>query len=321
MLRLRLVPTRPNIPFVGLRTIGYAVAAALSVLSLVLLLTVGLNAGVDFRGGILIEMRTEAPADLAAMRDVAGKQGLGDVGLQGFGEPRDVLIRVAHQAGGEAAQSAAVEKLRAVFTEALGAPVAIRRVEVVGPQVSQELVVDGALALGIALVAMLIYIWVRFEWQFGAGALLALTFDTLTTFGLISALGIEFNLTLVAAILTVVGYSINDKVVVYDRIRENLRKFRQMPLAQLITLSLNETLSRTINTGITTLLALFALLIFGGEVIRGFNLSMIWGISIGTLSSMFIAAPVLLYLDLNRGAAQQHADAATASSAVTTASP
>lgn len=309
MWRLRFVPNRPNINFIGFRTIGYAIAGAMSVGSILLVLLTGFNLGVDFRGGILIEARTQGPADIATMRAVAGGAGLGDVGLQGFGDARDVLIRVPQQPGDEREQNAAVERLRTALLDAVGA-VEFRRVEVVGPQVSRELVVDGVLALGFALASMLVYIWVRFEWQFGVGALLALTFDVLTTFGLISLLGIEFNLTLVGAILTVVGYSINDKVVVYDRIRENLAKYRVMPLAQLVTLSLNETLSRTINTGITTLGALLALLIFGGEVIRGFSLSMIWGIAIGTGSSIFIAAPLLLYLGVPRGAAKAKSTAA-----------
>ena len=294
----RLLPDKPNFEFLRWRLALFAISAALILASIGFYFAKGLNYGIDFEGGVLVEVRTPAPADLSAMRATLGDLGLGEVALQEFGTPTDVLIRVQKQDGGEAAQQRAVEAVR----NALGKDVEYRRVEFVGPKVGSELIRAGVTAVALAIIAMLIYIWFRFEWQFGIGAVLALTHDVVATIGVFAFFQLEFNLSTVAAILTIAGYSINDTVVVYDRVRENLRKYKRMPLDQLFNRSINETLSRTIRTSATTLLALFALYFFGGEVISGFSFAMIFGIVVGTYSSICIAVPLLLYMNLGRDA-------------------
>jgi preprotein translocase subunit SecF len=292
-----LVPLDVNIGFIPRRLWFFAVSGLLVAISIALFAVKGLNYGIDFQGGVLIEVRTPAPADLAAMRGKLSALGLGDVSLQGFGDPREVLIRVQRQEGDEKAQQAALEKVR----NALGAGVEYRRTEFVGPQVSEELFWDGVMAVTLSIVGILIYVWFRFEWQFGLAAIAALVHDVLSTIGVFALLEMEFNLTTVAAILTIAGYSINDTVVVFDRIRENLRKFKKMPLPELLNNSINQTLSRTTMTSGTTLAAVLALYALGGEVIRGFSFALIWGIAIGTYSSICVAAPLLLYLNVTRG--------------------
>ena len=243
-----------------------------------------------------MEIRTEGPADIAKLRSMLNDLGLGEVQLQEFGQPTDVLIRIERQRGGEKGQQVAIDRAKS----ALGADVNYRRTEFVGPKVGGELIEAGLTAVLLALAAMLIYIWFRFEWQFGVGAVAALLHDVILTIGIFSLLGLEFNLSTVAAILTIAGYSINDTVVVYDRVRENLRKFKQMSLYELLNLSINGTLSRTLLTSVTTLIALGALYFFGGEVIKGFSFAMIWGVVVGTYSSIFIAVPLLVYMKLRR---------------------
>jgi preprotein translocase SecF subunit len=300
MMRLKLVPEKTAIPFMDFRRYGFILSALLVLVSVGMFFGAGLNRGIDFEGGILIEVRTDGPADLSAMRSTLGGLGLGEVALQEFGAPEDVLIRIERQEGGAPAQQAAVDGVKAALdTENPG--ISYRRVEFVGPKVSGELVESALYAVLTAVVAMLLYIWLRFEWQFSAGAVLAIVHDVVLTIGMFAVTRIEFNLASVAAILTIVGYSINDTVVVYDRVRENLRKYKQMPLVDLLSLSINDTLSRTVMTSVTTLLALLALFFFGGEVIRGFAAALIWGVVIGTYSSVFIAAPLLLMLGLKRG--------------------
>ncbi|MFQ5765323.1 MAG: protein translocase subunit SecF, partial [Rhodospirillales bacterium] len=257
----------------------------------------GLSYGIDFQGGILIEVRTPGPADIGGLRSRLSGLGLGEVALQEFGQPTDVLIRVQRQKGGEEAQQVAVAKVKDV----LGAEVKYRRTEFVGPKVSEELFWDGVMAVCFAILAILVYIWFRFEWQFGLGAVIALIHDVLSTIGVFALIEHEFNLATVAAILTIAGYSINDTVVVYDRVRENLRKFKKLPLPELLNNSINQTLSRTLMTSITTLLALLALYFLGGEVIRDFSFAMIWGVVVGTYSSICLAVPLLLYLNIRRG--------------------
>ncbi len=304
MFMLKLVPADTNIQFVSWRRMSYMISGALMVLSLVLLFTMGLNFGIDFKGGILIEVGTTEPADLGAIRSSVRRLGLGDFAIQEFGSPTEVLIRIESQPGDATAQEAAVARVK----EALGLDIAddlsYRRVEVVGPKVSGELIWSGVLAVVLAVFAVLLYIWFRFEWQFGVGAVLALIHDVTLTIGLFAVTGLEFNLSIIAAILTIVGYSLNDTVVVYDRVRENLRKFKRMELAELINRSINQTLARTAMTSLSTLLALVSLFVFGGEVIRGFTAAMIWGVFVGTYSSIFIAAPVLLRLRLRQGKAK-----------------
>jgi preprotein translocase subunit SecF len=301
MLSFRFIPDRTSIPFIRYQRLGYAVSGILIVLSLLLLPTKGLNFGIDFQGGILIEVRVPGPAaDLGAMRATLGGLGLGEVALQEFGQPNDVLIRIERQAGGEEAQQAAVDRVKAALGERFGENVSYRRVEFVGPKVSGDLFWAGTQAVIYALIAILAYIWFRFEWQFAIGAIIALIHDVILTLGIFSLLGLEFNLSTVAALLTIVGYSLNDTVVIYDRVRENLRRYKTMSLPELIDRSVNETLARTVMTSLTTLLALIALLVFGGPVIRGFTFAMIWGVLVGTYSTIYIASPLLLHLNLRR---------------------
>ena len=297
MKTLNLLPIKPNLNFIGKQNIFFIISALFLVLSIGSLLTRSLNYGIDFQGGIMIEIRTTQPGNLAQMRSLLSDLKLGEISLQEFGEPTDFLIRIQKQDGGEEAQQEAVEKVKA----SLPPDVEYRRTEFVGPKVSDELFRDGILAVIFAIIGILAYIWFRFEWQFGLGAIIALCHDVLTTVGIFSLIGLEFNLSTVAAILTIAGYSINDTVVVYDRVRENLRKYKSMPLTALLNNSINETLSRTIMTSLTTLLALGSLYILGGEVIRGFSFGMIWGVLVGTYSSVCLAVPLLLYLNVDRG--------------------
>jgi preprotein translocase subunit SecF len=294
---LNLLPIKPNLNFIGKQNIFFIISALFLVLSIGSFLTRSLNYGIDFQGGIMIEIRTTQPGNLAQMRSLLSDLKLGEISLQEFGEPTDFLIRIQKQDGGERAQQKAVEKVKA----SLPPDVEYRRTEFVGPKVSDELFRDGILAVIFAIIGILAYVWFRFEWQFGLGAIIALCHDVLTTVGIFSLTGLEFNLSTVAAILTIAGYSINDTVVVYDRVRENLRKYKSMPLTALLNNSINETLSRTIMTSLTTLLALGSLYILGGEVIRGFSFGMIWGVLVGTYSSVFLAVPLLLYLNVDRG--------------------
>jgi preprotein translocase subunit SecF len=293
---IRLIPSDTHVPFVKFQRLFVGISLVAMVGSLLLFAFQGLNFGIDFRGGTLIEIKTEGPADISDLRNKLSVLGLGDIQIQTFGAPDDVLIRVQEQPGGERAQQEVVDKMRV----ALGDNVDYRRVEVVGPTVSQELIESGILAVVLSLFGVLAYIWVRFEWQFALGAIGALVHDVVLTIGVFSLLQLDFNLSIIAAVLTIVGYSLNDTVVVYDRVRENLRKYKRMELSELIDLSVNDTLSRTLMTSGTTLLALIALYIFGGEVIRGFVFAMIWGVVIGTYSSIFIAAPALITLGVRR---------------------
>jgi preprotein translocase subunit SecF len=303
MRSFRLVPDGTRIRFMHYQYWGYAFSGALILLTLILVPLKGLNFGVDFRGGLLIEARVPGTtADLGAMRSLLGGLGLGEVALQTFGEPNDVLIRVQRQEGGEEAQRAAVEKVKSALNATFG-DVSYRRVESVGPKVSSELLWSGAQAVIYSFIAILAYVWFRFEWQYGVGTILALVHDVVTTIGIYCLFDLEFNLTSVAALLTIVGYSLNDTVVIFDRVRENLRKYKTMPLSDLLDRSINETLARTMMTSLTTLLALVALLIFGGAVIRGFTIAMIWGVVIGTYSTVYISTPVLVHLNLRRESA------------------
>lgn len=297
MRPIRILTTVPRIPFMRFRTAGLAVAVVITLGTALLVALGSLNFGIDFRGGIMMEVRTQGPADLSAMRSTVGGAGVGEVALQGFGAPNDVLLRIPRQDGGEAAQMAAVQKVRT----ALGSGFEFRRVEVVGPKVGEELIQAGTIATLLAILAIAVYVWLRFEWQFAIGAMVSTLHDVVATIGLFALFGLEFNTSTVAAILLIAGYSINDTVVIYDRVRENLRKYKTMPIEQLFDLSLNETLSRTILTGGTTACALLALFIFGGEVIRDFSGAMLFGVFIGTYSSLMVATPILTYFQPRRG--------------------
>ena len=300
MKHLRLVSKNTKINFLGARYFSFSFSAIMAVASIILLSVIGLNFGIDFKGGILIEIRTTQQSEIGKMRSSISDLGLGDISIQEFGDPRDVLIRIEEQPGGERGQLEATNLIKEALVTNFG-DVEFRRVEFVGPKVSSELIKDGVLALALAIGAMMFYIWLRFEWQFGLGAVIAITHDVLLTLGVFSLLQLEFNLSIIAAILTIIGYSINDTVVIYDRIRENLRKYRSFELIDLLNRSANETLSRTLMTSGTTLLALMALFLFGGAVIKGFTFAMIWGVLIGTYSSVFVASPLLLYLRIDRG--------------------
>ena len=298
MRHLKLIPDDTHIPFVRFRHIATGVSLIIIAASIALFFSRGLNFGIDFKGGIMIEIATDGPADINQLRTTMSGLGLGEVQIQEFGQADDVLIRIPSPAeGGEAASQEAVNKVRTALGDQV---VEYRRVEVVGPQVSSELVRSGTIAVVLAMVLMLVYIWFRFEWQFSLGAITSLVHDVLATIGILCILQIEFNLQMIAAILTIVGYSMNDTVIVFDRVRETLRKYKKMDLGELIDLSINQTLSRTVITSGTTLLALLALFVFGGEVLRGFTFAMIFGILIGTYSSVFIAAPIILAVGVSR---------------------
>lgn len=295
MALLRLVPDNTKLRFMWLRKFSFPLSILAAIASITLFFTVGLNYGIDFKGGTLIEIKTDGPADVAAIRSELGNLNLGDVQVQQFGGDDEVLIRIEEQSGGELAQQSVVANIKTAFEDQ---NVEFRRTEVVGPRVSGELARAGAMAVGAALLAILVYIWFRFEWQFAIGAILTTANDVLVTVGLFVILQLDFSLSSIAAVLTIIGYSLNDTVVVYDRIRENLRRYKKIPLTDLLDRSINETLSRTTLTSFTTLLALFALWAFGGEVIRSFTLAMIFGIVIGTYSSIFLAAPFLILFNL-----------------------
>ena len=300
---IRFIPDKTNIQFMKGRYVGIGMSAFLSLGSIVLCFTPGLNKGIDFVGGIQIELKTQGTADFAALRTDLDKLGLGDVKLQQFGGPDQVLIRIDRQAGGDEAQQIAIDKVKADLTNNFQGS-QIQSTAAVGATVSDELFWDGMKALSLALVAMLAYIWFRFEWQFGVGAVLTLILDVTKTLGFFAitgwAFGWQFNLESIAAILTIMGYSINDKVVVYDRVRENLRKYKSMPLRQLIDLSINETLSRTIGTSSSVFLATIPLALVGGEALHPFAWAMLFGLILSTTSSIMIAAPILLLLGENK---------------------
>ena len=279
------------------RTVCVGISVALCVLSALLLGIKGFNYGVDFKGGSILEVQAKSgPLDIAKLRETMNGLGLGSVQIQGLDKPSEALIRVEQQPGGEAAQQAAANKVRT----ALGANIEVRRVEVVGPSVSRELKFWGAIAVTAAMFGILLYVWFRFEWQFAIAGVLALLHDVLITAGLFSLLDLEFGLTEVAAILTLAGYSINDTVVVFDRVRENLRRFKKMSLYDILDQSINETLSRTILTAGSVFLAVLALYYFGTEVIQGFAIAMIFGSIIGSWSSIFVAAPLVLLMGVKR---------------------
>lgn len=291
----KLAPEGTNISFMRARFFGIGVSILLSIASIGLFVKPGLNYGIDFMGGIQVEVATSQPADLAQLRERLGALGLGEVALQTIGGDKSVLIRVQRQDGGEVAQTAAVEKLKAEIGE-IDPGATIERSEVVGPKVSAELASSGVLAVVLASIAMLVYIWWRFEWNFAVGAIATLVLDTTKTIGFFAITGLDFNLTAIAALLTIIGYSVNDKVVVYDRMRENLRLYKKMSLRELIDMSINQVLTRCIYTSLATFLCILPMAIWGGSAVANFAIPMVFGIVVATTSSMFIAAPILLLL-------------------------
>ncbi len=311
MRLLRIVPDGTTFKIVRFRRFSYPFSAAYSLLVLALFLTVGLNFGIDFRGGTLIEMQSKAgKPEIASVRQAANGLGFGEAEVQEFGSGGEISMRFALQPGGEVAQQQVVVKARDAFSSTYD----FRRVETVGPRVSGELVQAGTLGVVLAIVGVLIYLWFRFEMPLAIGAILGTLHDIVLTMGFFLITQLEFNLTSIAAILTIVGYSLNETVVVFDRTRELLRRYKTMPVADLLDLSVNSTLSRTAITSTTTVLALIALVLFGGSAIEGFALVMLFGVVVCTYSAMFISTPVLLYMDVRSTAAREDAlEKATAS--------
>ncbi len=269
----------------------------LIIVSLVFLVFKGLNFGVDFKGGTLIELRTDkSSANITKIRDSFNQMNLGDVSVKNFGNETDFVVKFEKQNSND---PQFIEEIKTKLSNSIGT-VDFRRVENVGPKVSAELLRSGVIAIALSLAAMLLYIWIRFEWQFSLGAILALFHDVIITLGVFSVFSLEINLSIVAAVLTIVGYSMNDTVVIFDRVRENLRKYADIKIFELTNISINETLSRTIITSVTTLLALLSIFIFGGEILKGFSLAMILGVIFGTYSSIYIANPVLVSLKVSQ---------------------
>ena len=297
MKLLKLVPQETNFDFISLRFIASAISLAIILASIALLGFKGLNLGVDFTGGTLIEIRSEKPANLPELRAEMNALSLGAISIQEFGTDTDLLIRLPQQDGDETTQKAAIEKTRAALSNFFeGEELDYRRVEYVGPQVGDELKKAGLLAFLLSMAGILIYIWVRFEWQFGVAAIIALFHDSIGVLGFFALTGESFDLATLAAVLLVAGYSINDTVVVFDRVRENMRKYKKKELGDLLNLSVNQMLSRTIMTSLTTVLVLAMLYFFGGEVIKGFTEALIFGVVLGTYSSIYVAAPLLMLL-------------------------
>lgn len=297
---LKLLPSETKINFLGMRKIAAVFSILLVVGSIILFAVNSLNYGIDFQGGIEVEFGYEdKPVDIAVIRGVMTPLNMGDVSVKSIDDGNSALIRIERQTGGDEAQSDATRQVREAFAAALP-DIEYRQGNIIGPVVSGELKRDGVLAVTIAVFLVLIYIWFRFEWQFGLGAVIALVHDILLTVGFFAVTRLDFNLSIIAALLTIVGYSLNDTVVVYDRVRENIRKYRKMAMEDVLNLSLNQTLSRTLMTSVTTLLALLALFFLGGEVIQGFTAAMIWGVVVGTYSSIFVASPLLMFFNIRR---------------------
>ena len=297
-MRIKLVSANSNFDFLSKGRIAAVFSLILVLTSIGMFMGKGLNLGIDFKGGILIEAQSQSgPANLSALRQNMNGLSLGEISIQTFGTDKDVLVRVQRQEGDEQAQIAAIQ----LITSTLGEAYDVRRTEFVGPTIGAELARKGVLAVMCALLAIMVYIWFRFEWQFSIAAIIALTHDVVSTVGLFSLTNFEFNLATIAAILTIAGYSINDTVVVFDRVRENLRRYKSWEQRDILNKSLNETLARTVMTSVTTALALLAIIIFGGAVLRDFALAMLWGVTIGTYSSIFVAVGLLSRFSLNRG--------------------
>lgn len=304
-MRLRLVPKETSFNFFKHWKLWLGISALMMIVGFTSFMIQGLNFGIDFRGGTTIRTESAQPVDVAAYRDALGELGLGDVSISEvfdptFGDDQNVaMIRIQAQDGEEAVTADLIALVEATM-QSIVPDIKFVSVESVGPKVSGELIQTAVLAVVLAIAAVLVYIWLRFEWQFALGAVVALVHDVILTIGVFSELQIRFDLAIIAALLTIVGYSLNDTVVVFDRVRENLRKYKKKSLAEILNLSINETLSRTVMTSVTTLLALIALYVLGGDVIRGFVFAMIWGVIVGTYSSIFVASAILLYLGVKR---------------------
>ena len=310
-MAFQLIPSDTKIDFVRFRWIALAISAILLVGSISAFFTIGLNFGIDFRGGVTVEVGPGEggvfdDGSLTSARQAVDGLNLGDVRVQNITNPGGdqgivaFIEAVTDGEDGDVRQNEVATQVQEALKNALGEDISIRRVDVVGPTVSGELVQRGVTALVVAIGLMLVYIWFRFEWQFSIGAILALTHDVILTIGIFAVTQLEFTLAIIAALLTIIGYSMNDTVVIYDRIRENLRKYKQMPLHEVVNLSVNQTLGRTIMTSLTTLLAVVSLFVFGGSVLRGFSFALIWGVVVGTYSTVYIASPLLLMTGVKR---------------------
>ena len=285
-----------NINFVSQFKKANIISIILFTLSILLVFFKGLNYGIDFKGGTLIELRTEKSIKASSIRDILSSMNLGDVNVKKFGKDGDYLIKVEQK---ESNNNKLIPEIKKKLIDNLNAEIDFRRVENVGPKVSAELLESSIIAISLALAAMLFYIWIRFEWQFSVGSIIALFHDVVITLGIFSLLSLEINLSIIAAVLTIVGYSMNDTVVIYDRIRENLFKYTKISISDIANLSINETLARTIITSVTTLLALVSIYTLGGEILRGFSFAMILGVIIGTYSSIFVASPILKFFKVS----------------------
>ena len=296
LLPLKLFSKKTSLNFMNKKWIGFALSIGLTLLSIGIIASKGLNLGIDFTGGILMEIRANQDVDLSPLRSELGKGGYGEITLQHFGTKRDVIIRIQTKGTDEQVEiiAAVKEQLKGVIEGEID----YRQIDYVGPTVGNELVEAGITATLLAMLVILGYIWFRFEWQFGLGAILALVHDAMMMIGFFAVTRFDFNLAALAAILTIIGYSINDSVVMFDRIRENMRKYKKMPVDELINVSINDTLSRTLLTAGTTILAVMCLALFGGEVIKGFSWSLVFGVLVGTYSSIYIAGPTLIYLNI-----------------------
>ncbi|MEM9582438.1 MAG: protein translocase subunit SecF [Pseudomonadota bacterium] len=304
-MRLKLVPQNTNWDFFKRNKLTLGLSVLLILVGFASFMIQGLNYGIDFRGGTTIRTESTTPVDVAAYREALEPAGLGDISITEVFDPNFdddqhvAMIRIEAQEGEESASVDLVQTVEAAM-RALDPDIKFPSVESVGPKVSGELIQTAAIAVALAILAVLFYIWLRFEWQFALGAVAALVHDVILTLGVFSELQIKFDLAIIAALLTIVGYSLNDTVVVFDRVRENLRKYKKKDLKDVLNISINETLSRTVMTSVTTLLALFSLYILGGDVIRGFVFAMIWGVIVGTYSSVFVASAILLWLGVKR---------------------
>jgi len=316
-MRLKLIPNETAINFFGKSNVFFGVSILAVFLSAITYLFLGLNFGIDFKGGTSIRSESRVELDIAKYRQALSVLNLGDVTISEVFDPtfdanqKVALIRIEAQDGQEAVTSEVVETMLTTLRADVSEDIKFQAVESVGPKVSGELIKKAVMAILLAIGAVLFYIWLRFEWQFALGAVSALIHDIILTIGIFSILQIKFDLAIIAALLTIVGYSLNDTVVIFDRVRENLRKFKKKPLIEVMNLSINDTLSRTIMTSLTTLLALIALFTLGGDVIRGFVFAMIWGVVVGTYSSVFVASNVLLFLGVKRDWSKPNAEAGT----------
>lgn len=303
LIPFKLFSKKTTFKFMEKKWWGFIVSGGLTLVSIGIIATQGLNLGIDFTGGILIEVRAEKPVELAPLRSELAKGNYGEISLQHFGEENDVMIRIqTKQAEG---QAAIIVQVKEQLARIIPGELDYRQIDYVGPTVGDELIEAGVTATLLAILVIMAYVWFRFEWQFGLGAILALVHDAMMMVGFFAITRFDFNLAALAAILTIIGYSINDSVVIYDRIRENLRKYKKMPVDELINISINDTLSRTLLTGGTTILAALCLALFGGEVIRGFSWSLVFGVFVGTYSSVYISAPMLIFLNI-RNADLEH---------------